>query len=137
MAQSILAADKPRYLSVEANESTGSKLEEVKKAVLELDNSYLAIQGPPGTGKTWTGSRLIAFLLSEGKRVGITAQSWAAIDNLLRKTIEFIDTQKVSTVKAARLFSEKPAEIIESKSCLLYTSPSPRDLSTSRMPSSA
>ena len=51
MAQSILAADKPRYLSVEANESTGSKLEEVKKAVLELDNSYLAIQFPPGTGK--------------------------------------------------------------------------------------
>lgn len=116
VAQSILAADKPRYLSVEANESPGSKLEEVKKAVLELDNSYLAIQGPPGTGKTWTGSRLIAFLLSEGKRVGITAQSWAAIDNLLRKTIEFIDTQKISTVKAARLFSEKPAEIIESKS---------------------
>ena len=26
---------------------------------------------------------------------------------------------------------------IEPKSCLLYTSPSPRDLSTSRMPSSA
>eukprot|EP00831_Metopus_contortus_P017911 TRINITY_DN17604_c0_g1_i1.p1 TRINITY_DN17604_c0_g1~~TRINITY_DN17604_c0_g1_i1.p1 ORF type:complete len:194 (-),score=37.61 TRINITY_DN17604_c0_g1_i1:130-711(-) len=29
------------------------------------------------------------------------------------------------------------AEIEESKTCLLYTSPSPRDLSTSRMPSSA
>ena len=28
-------------------------------------------------------------------------------------------------------------ECINSKSCLLYTSPSPRDLSTSRMPSSA
>ena len=27
--------------------------------------------------------------------------------------------------------------ILESKNCLLYTSPSPRDLSTSRMPSSA
>ena len=40
------------------------------------------------------------MVLSEGKRVGITAQSWAAIDNLLRKTIEFIDTQKISTVKS-------------------------------------
>ena len=29
------------------------------------------------------------------------------------------------------------AEVIQSKLCLLYTSPSPRDLSTSRMPSSA
>ena len=28
-------------------------------------------------------------------------------------------------------------EMIKSKNCLLYTSPSPRDLSTSRMPSSA
>ena len=28
-------------------------------------------------------------------------------------------------------------EVIEDKGCLLYTSPSPRDLSTSRMPSSA
>ena len=28
-------------------------------------------------------------------------------------------------------------ELLQSKDCLLYTSPSPRDLSTSRMPSSA
>ena len=116
VAQSILAGDKPRYLSVKENETKGSNLEEVKEAVLDLDNSYLAIQGPPGTGKTWTGSRLIAFLLSEGKRVGITAQSWAAIDNLLRKTIEFIDSQTASSVRAARLYSEKPTEIIESNS---------------------
>ena len=27
--------------------------------------------------------------------------------------------------------------VVETKRCLLYTSPSPRDLSTSRMPSSA
>ena len=31
----------------------------------------------------------------------------------------------------------KPSEQEEIKNCLLYTSPSPRDLSTSRMPSSA
>ena len=38
-----------------------------------------------------------------------------------------------------RLKKERPgmAQIIEDKYCLLYTSPSPRDLSTSRMPSSA
>ena len=31
----------------------------------------------------------------------------------------------------------QPQELIEAIACLLYTSPSPRDLSTSRMPSSA
>ena len=34
-------------------------------------------------------------------------------------------------------YSEIRLPIIESTDCLLYTSPSPRDLSTSRMPSSA
>jgi len=33
--------------------------------------------------------------------------------------------------------AEYSSEVAEYKSCLLYTSPSPRDLSTSRMPSSA
>ena len=35
------------------------------------------------------------------------------------------------------LDENKLVETIEEHSCLLYTSPSPRDLSTSRMPSSA
>ena len=35
-----------------------------------------------------------------------------------------------------RIFGEKSLKQL-SQSCLLYTSPSPRDLSTSRMPSSA
>ena len=33
--------------------------------------------------------------------------------------------------------SQKPNSVISEMTCLLYTSPSPRDLSTSRMPSSA
>ena len=36
-----------------------------------------------------------------------------------------------------RAFLEGDAEVGENRRCLLYTSPSPRDLSTSRMPSSA
>ena len=40
--------------------------------------------------------------------------------------------------KIAYIFEAEPEDIIfTSGSCLLYTSPSPRDLSTSRMPSSA
>ena len=49
----------------------------------DLDNSYLFIQGPPGSGKTYTGARLIASLLQEGLRIGISANSHKAIHNLL------------------------------------------------------
>ena len=35
------------------------------------------------------------------------------------------------------IVEQEPAMIEEDVDCLLYTSPSPRDLSTSRMPSSA
>jgi uncharacterized protein len=47
-----------------------------------LDESYVAIQGPPGTGKTYSGSHIIYELIKQGKRVGVTAMSHAAIDNL-------------------------------------------------------
>ena len=36
-----------------------------------------------------------------------------------------------------KVYTEYGKIIVEGKNCLLYTSPSPRDLSTSRMPSSA
>ena len=39
--------------------------------------------------------------------------------------------------KTGRNISKKTTVIIPAHNCLLYTSPSPRDLSTSRMPSSA
>ena len=38
---------------------------------------------------------------------------------------------------SARRARSTAAEVMEGLGCLLYTSPSPRDLSTSRMPSSA
>ena len=44
-------------------------------------------------------------------------------------------TAELVQVKGA--LSETTALLEQSKDCLLYTSPSPRDLSTSRMPSSA
>ena len=43
---------------------------------------------------------------------------------------------KAKQEKLARAAARKPANR-QSTGCLLYTSPSPRDLSTSRMPSSA
>ena len=39
--------------------------------------------------------------------------------------------------KAKKWIAKFPGNMKDTPSCLLYTSPSPRDLSTSRMPSSA
>ena len=63
-------------------------LDDMKRWVLHLDQSYVAIQGPPGTGKTYTGAHLIHTLVKQGKRVGITAMSHSAIDTLLGAVVE-------------------------------------------------
>ena len=61
--------------------------EEVSAGVVRLvkgmQDSALCIQGPPGAGKTHTGSLVIARLLDDGARVGITSNSHKAILNLM------------------------------------------------------
>ncbi|MFN3256751.1 MAG: TM0106 family RecB-like putative nuclease [Ilumatobacter sp.] len=59
--------------------------------VEHLDGTVLPVQGPPGTGKTYTGARLIRGLVKSGKRVGVTAMSHLAIENLLRAVAEHFD----------------------------------------------
>ena len=52
--------------------------------------------------------------------------------------VEFHKSQgTLETPEAQAEISQKREEIEQRRACLLYTSPSPRDLSTSRMPSSA
>ena len=55
------------------------------------------MQGPPGTGKTFRGARMIVAALAAGRRVGITAQSHAAVQNLLRRHRDAAPTSKVET----------------------------------------
>ncbi|ADG76121.1 RecB family nuclease, putative [Cellulomonas flavigena DSM 20109] len=62
----------------------GDLVDVLTRAVLDLDDSYLAVQGPPGTGKTYTGARVIAALVERGWRVGVVAQSHAVVENMLR-----------------------------------------------------
>ena len=64
------------------------------------------------------------------------SQVFAVVDNILEhaigaKVIINKSTSPVGTVDRIK------ARIAQAVACLLYTSPSPRDLSTSRMPSSA
>ena len=70
-------------------------LEEMKRLVLDLDESHLVVQGPPGSGKTWTGARLIVRLLDERKRVGVTATSHKAIHNLLAEVERVAAAERV------------------------------------------
>jgi predicted RecB family nuclease len=64
-------------------------LEALGRLIREVEGSYLFIQGPPGSGKTWTGARLITYLVSVcGKRVGIASQSHKAIHKLLAEIEE-------------------------------------------------
>lgn len=60
----------------------------VVRLVSGLDHSTLCIQGPPGSGKTTIAAAAIVALVGQGKRVGITSNSHAAILNLMHKCTE-------------------------------------------------
>jgi uncharacterized protein len=83
-ACALLRREPPRLASGRLGES----IEELVSATLGLDHSVLPVQGPPGTGKTFRGARMILAALEAGRRVGITAQSHAAIQNMLRAVEE-------------------------------------------------
>lgn len=57
-------------------------------ALLDLDDSYIAVQGPPGTGKTYTGGRVVTDLVTRHRwRVGVVAQSHAVVENMLDEIV--------------------------------------------------
>jgi uncharacterized protein len=83
-ARSILRRDLPRLRGgVPFLSSEEPTIEEMCETALDLDGSSLVVQGPPGTGKTYRGARMVVGALRAGRRVGITAQSHAAIQNFL------------------------------------------------------
>ena len=53
----ILLRCDPRTRSGTALPHGGDVADDVIKALLDLDSSYLAVHGPPGTGKTYTGGQ--------------------------------------------------------------------------------
>jgi len=71
-----------------------------------LDSSCVPVQGPPGAGKTYTASHAILRLVQGGKKIGITALSHRAIENLLeavadRFTEAGLDLQRILQKPAA------------------------------------
>lgn len=71
-------------LLLQIDASTGDeKLALITQAISDMQSTFLSIQGPPGTGKTYTASRVIYALMKQGKRIGVSSNSHAAINNLL------------------------------------------------------
>jgi hypothetical protein len=60
-----------------------SPVEAAIRVAPALDSSCLAVQGPPGSGKTYLGAEVVAELISQGRRVGVTANSHRVVGHLL------------------------------------------------------
>ena len=101
------------------------------------------LQLPHGSGKT---VRVIVFTENPEEALAAGAEE-AGLDELIEKvTGGWIDFDVAISTTSAMKSVRKVARVLgprglmpnpKSGTCLLYTSPSPRDLSTSRMPSSA
>lgn len=89
-ARAILSAAPPAFTADNGPEGGlfTDDVGDVMRWVLHLDHTCVPIQGPPGTGKTWMGAHLVHALVKAGRRVGITATSHHAIDNLLREIVD-------------------------------------------------
>ena len=84
----ILLRRPPRTRTRAPLPHTGDTAEDITAAVLDLDNSFVAVHGPPGTGKTYTAARIVAALVNDHRwRVGVVAQSHAVVENLFRDLI--------------------------------------------------
>ena len=81
-ALDILRRQPPRAVITYPGEAD-SVAEAIAQTVTKLDYSYLAVQGPPGTGKTFNAAQVIAKLVDRGWKIGVVAQSHAAIENVL------------------------------------------------------
>ena len=86
-----------------------------------------------GVGKTTTAVNLSSCVAALGKKVLIVD-----LDPQGNTTTGYgIPKRSVELGTYEMLIGEAEPKDVIRKTCLLYTSPSPRDLSTSRMPSSA
>ncbi|CAM3449653.1 TM0106 family RecB-like putative nuclease [Nocardioides dubius] len=85
----LLSLRRPRLAGGAALPVSGTNLANVVRALVGMDNSYVAIQGPPGAGKTYTGSRVVKELVEKhGWRIGVVAQSHAVVENMLAAVVK-------------------------------------------------
>ena len=110
--ESILRRSVPKIISQPTGQpiagGASDNLQTIIVAVANLNDSSLFIQGPPGTGKTYTGSHIIAELVSRGFLVGVSSNSHKAINNLLA-AIEKTAIAKKIRFQGLKKSTEDPA----------------------------
>ncbi|MEU0543113.1 DEAD/DEAH box helicase, partial [Nocardia sp. NPDC005978] len=86
----------------------GDHASAVTAAVLELDDSYVAVQGPPGTGKTDTVARVLERLVTRYRwRVGVMARAHPVVEHVLDAVVrEGILPELVGKTDALSVASE-------------------------------
>lgn len=75
-------------------------------AVLDMDDTVLAIQGPPGTGKTHVTARAILALVRAGKRVAVSSTSHEAIRNVLMGVLKAVEWEDPEFTIAHKLWDD-------------------------------
>ncbi len=89
--QEILAGNYFANTKPYENGNLPNDLNKKQKEALEYSlscNGFYSVQGPPGTGKTYLAARIVKVLVEAGKKVLISADSNAAVDNFLKKCID-------------------------------------------------
>jgi uncharacterized protein len=113
-SRALLLAQPPQLRSGTFERAAGEEiLPFLRRVVLALDESILAVQGPPGAGKTYCGAQMVVTLVAEGRKVGITASSHKVIRNLL----DAIDEAATSAGVSVRLGHRCDSGKLEPGSC--------------------
>lgn len=99
-ARDLLLRQPPRVSLADADpllDENGRITEAAARLVRSMwtEPTVLALQGPPGSGKTHNGARMIAEVIRNNRRVGITAVSHKVISNLLQKVCEYCGKEKI------------------------------------------
>jgi len=77
----------------------------------KMDRTFLPIQGPPGTGKSTMLGEVIGRLSKEGFKIGIVANSYPAVLNLVKKVLPHLDSKSVMFLGATGSIKEEIEQI--------------------------
>ena len=122
----------PWYLGKDTNDNSD---EEQANFYKDDNHFYLGIRSPRTFDMDWRNEDSdinTGYWKGDG-----VSRSFGGIYRLVSVTNNFSNGEYSVSVNAQRVVPTQESKIENTNNCLLYTSPSPRDLSTSRMPSSA
>ena len=123
----------PVMLKVLLENNGEASIEQIASALLSYDQSqveYYGIRTKQMVGKVLTNNGVVEPVKSGRKTTGFKLKS-EAISEAQRASLVALCDDSIQD------YLNKRGDVLWKHSCLLYTSPSPRDRQKSRMPSSA